>query len=178
MTIRPANAGDAAPIARVHVDCWRTTYQGIVSDKVLNELSVADRQNRWIRILNDAYERVIVFVLETDKQEVVGFASAGAERGDIEGYDGELYAIYILEDWQGKGGGRQLLQAVARDLHKKGLKSLAVWVLKENPFAAFYQNLGGQYVREKPIDIGSDTLIEHAYGWPDIRVLIEDKEQA
>ncbi len=39
ITIRPAVAADAAAIARVHVDTWRTTYRGIVPDEHLAKLS-------------------------------------------------------------------------------------------------------------------------------------------
>ncbi|SDE64667.1 hypothetical protein SAMN04488689_10282 [Paenibacillus sp. cl6col] len=47
MQIRKAMAGDAPGIARVHVDSWRTAYQGIISDTYLSSLSVQARQNMW-----------------------------------------------------------------------------------------------------------------------------------
>jgi hypothetical protein len=34
MSIRPATAADAAVIAKVHADSWRTTYPGIVPDEL------------------------------------------------------------------------------------------------------------------------------------------------
>ena len=37
--IRVANVPDAAAIAKVHVDSWRTTYTGIVPDEYLAQLS-------------------------------------------------------------------------------------------------------------------------------------------
>ena len=36
ITIRPATAADAAQIARVRVDCWRSTYRGLVPDAYLD----------------------------------------------------------------------------------------------------------------------------------------------
>lgn len=37
--IRQATAKDGRAIAEVHVDAWRSTYKGIVSDEFLENLS-------------------------------------------------------------------------------------------------------------------------------------------
>jgi hypothetical protein len=43
---------------------------------------------------------------------------------------------------------------------------MIVWVLRENAAArAFYERLGGVYVRTQPITIGSVLLQEVSYGW-------------
>lgn len=39
MHIRKAAVEDAAAIAKVHVDSWRTTYKGIMPSDYLNSLS-------------------------------------------------------------------------------------------------------------------------------------------
>lgn len=49
MLIRQATIYDASAITRVHVDSWRSTYGGIVSDKYLNNLSYEERTKRWKR---------------------------------------------------------------------------------------------------------------------------------
>jgi hypothetical protein len=43
LVIREAAPADAPGIARVHVDTWRTTYQGIVPDQFLARLSYEAR---------------------------------------------------------------------------------------------------------------------------------------
>ena len=43
-TIRTAQREDAADIARVHIDCWRTTYKGIFPDALLAGLSYKGRE--------------------------------------------------------------------------------------------------------------------------------------
>jgi hypothetical protein len=45
MNIRDALAADAGGIARVSVDTWRATYQGIMPDTVLEGLSYKTREN-------------------------------------------------------------------------------------------------------------------------------------
>ena len=42
---------------------------------------------------------------------------------------------------------------------------MKVWVLRDTPFRAFYQRLGGQLVEQKNITSDGQTLVEEAYGW-------------
>jgi hypothetical protein len=39
MVIREAELSDAAAIARVHVDTWRSTYRGVIANDYLERLS-------------------------------------------------------------------------------------------------------------------------------------------
>jgi hypothetical protein len=50
---------------------------------------------------------------------------------------------------------------------------MLVWVFAANPCRAFYEALGGRYVREQEITIGGAQLREVAYGWSDLRGLAE-----
>jgi GNAT superfamily N-acetyltransferase len=173
MRIRPAQLADAFAIAGVHVASWREAYAGILPDDFLAGLTPEGREPMWQAILGEYRERHMVYVAERDEGgDIVGFASGGAERDGIPGYSAELFAIYVLQSAQGKGTGRQLAAAVARDLLAAGHESLLVWVLADNPSRGFYEALGGQYVTEKNIEIGGVTLVEVSYGWPDIRLLI------
>jgi len=52
---------------------------------------------------------------------------------------------------------------------------MLVWVLAENPACSFYAALGGQQVYEKTETIGGASLVEVAYGWRDLRALVEGR---
>src|SRR5256885_16287880 len=93
--IRPALPNDAAEIARVHVDSWRSSYRGLLADEFLDSLSEAGYTDRWRRVIGDGASRV--FVVE-EAGGIVGFASGGRERAGESGYEGELYAIYIVAE--------------------------------------------------------------------------------
>jgi Acetyltransferase (GNAT) family. len=54
-----------------------------------------------------------VYVAENKSGKIVGFAAGGRERMGKYMYQGELFAIYILEEYQRQGIGRQLLGCVA-----------------------------------------------------------------
>jgi GNAT superfamily N-acetyltransferase len=172
MRIRTATVADAAAIANVHVDSWRTTYNGIVPDDFLAKLSYEGRQRFWRDILSEPASRTLVYVAEGTSGHVIGFASGGPERSGDTVYTGELYAIYLLDRWQRQGIGRQLTVAVVERLIQAGLASLLIWVLAENRSRRFYEALGGQQVYEKPVTIGGAPLVEVAYGWLDARTLI------
>lgn len=161
--IRPALPVDAAEIARVHVDSWRTSYRGLLADDFLESLSEAGYTERWRRVIGDGTS--CVFVVE-EPEGIVGFASGGRERAGESGFEGELYAIYIVAGSQRLGHGRELVRAMAAALREMGLSDLIVWVLRDNvPAREFYERLGGSYVRSQPITIGATTLEEMSYGW-------------
>jgi ribosomal protein S18 acetylase RimI-like enzyme len=169
--VRPADLEDAAAIARVHVESWRTTYRGLLPDEFLDSLNAIRYTQRWLRSLGDDAMRIYV---AEDDHEVVAFASGGLERAGEGAYAGELYAIYVLEKAQRQGHGKALVRAVTGGLRELGLGDMIVWVLRDNaPARAFYERLGGTYVRTQPVTIGSAVLPEVAYGWrslDDVRI--------
>ncbi len=177
MEIRAACPSDAAGIARVHVDSWRTTYRGIVPDGFLAALSYEQRERMWRGILSPASGSSFVYVAECPGGQIVGFASGGPVRDLAPDYGGELYAVYLLQDQQRHGLGRRLIGAVVRRLIQAGMTSLLVWVLADNPARKFYEALGGQYVYDKWVSIGDARLVEVAYGWRDARILVAEMQR-
>ena len=177
MIVRPARVEDAPGIARVHVDSWRTSYKGIVPDDFLANMSYEVRVQRWQTILSNANRFASNFVAEDENGQIVGFISAGPVQGYDPVYQGELYAIYILQQYQGQGIGRRLTEAAVEKLLEVGIDSMLVWVLAENPARKFYEALCGQFLKTKQDQIGGATLDEVAYGWQDIRKLLADRSK-
>ena len=168
--IRPAIGDDAPAIAAVHVASWREAYTGLMPQTVLDGLSVDERAANWAQIINQSEqpEGSGVFVAE-HKGDLVGFAAGGRQRdtGLIEqGFTGEIMAVYVLQDMQGRGVGRRLMNAVANNLHKSGHDAVSLWVLRDNSGARrFYEHLGGVIVSEKQDHHEAVTFVEIAYGW-------------
>ena len=172
MLIRQAAIDDAAAIARVHVDAWRTTYVGIVPDEYLAGLSYDEREEKWRAGLANPTFGEFTLVAENDSQTIVGFATGGPEREGDTVYRGELHAIYLLTDARRQGVGRRLVSEVARRLLEAGFDSMLVWVLADNPSRRFYEALGASFVCDNVVEIGGARLIEQAWGWPDIQRLL------
>jgi ribosomal protein S18 acetylase RimI-like enzyme len=173
MHIREARPQDVPAIAKVHVDSWRTTYRGMVASEFLASLSYEESERMWLNGLSSSPNPVSLFVAETPDGGVVGFAAAGREREGEAVFQGEIYALYLLHNYQRQGIGRALFRACARDLERRGFTPFLLWVLKANPACHFYQALDGKLVREKEIQIGAERLIELAYGWADTGTIPE-----
>ena len=183
IVVREAVAADAAGIARVHVDSWRTTYTGIMPAAYLSSLSYQERERMWDGWLSSAAsgERVVGVAEETtegdaDARRIVGFASGGAATRETRrlspAYDGELHMIYLLESHQGRGVGRRLFRFVAERLAAGGARSLFVWVARDNPSRRFYGALGGRQQAETRMEIFGQTIDEAGYGWEDLGQLL------
>ncbi|HYM95946.1 MAG TPA: GNAT family N-acetyltransferase [Candidatus Sulfotelmatobacter sp.] len=161
--VRRAKLDDADAIARVHVASWRTTYRGLLPDDFLASMTEARYADRWRRGIADSSTRV--YVVE-DATGPVGFASGGAERAGEDGFAGELYSLYVLEAAQRSGHGRELVRAIVGGLRELGFDDMIAWVLRDNSAArAFYERLGGSYVREQTTTIGPVLAHEVSYGW-------------
>ena len=172
VTIRAANPADAGPIARVHVDSWRTTYEGIVPAEYLASLSYRDRESMWHEALTTDRLATSIFIAETKDGDVVGFASAGPEREGNSTYQAELYTIYILQKHQNSGLGRRLVSTIARSLSANGFNSMLLWVLEDNhPACRFYESHGGKRVGRRTVTIRGANLQEVSYGWRNVVAL-------
>lgn len=165
MLIRDAKLSDAAGIARVNVDTWYSTYEGILPEQQLALVTAPDRL-RYAREVISAPDKGMV-VAETENGKLVGFAAFGPERvGDLP-YKGELYVIYVLKPFQRKGIGSKLMAAVRNRLHEAGINTLMVWTLHDNPYQRFYQSLGGAIAYTRTLEIEGFKTLERAYGWWD-----------
>src|SRR5262245_52278504 len=152
-TIRLAQESDAPAIAYVHVASWRSTYAGLMPADFLANLSVEARTNQWCTYIATPNRKTEFFVAEDANGQIIGFACGGPEREGHSIYKGELYAIYLLAEHQGKGIGRALMQSVVHHLLDQGIMTMLVWVLKGNPACKFYEAMGGVQVGSKPLEI-------------------------
>jgi L-amino acid N-acyltransferase YncA len=165
VNIRKAVLSDAKGIAKVHVDSWRTTYANNIAEDNLNQLSYEKREQLWISAIPNGG----VYVVENDEGTIVGFSSGGKERsGEYPGFSGELYAIYILKEYQGRGLGKALVKPIIKELQDQQIDSMLVCVLEDNNSRLFYEALGGKKIDSIKIEIGGEEFNELIYGWEHI----------
>ena len=75
-----------------------------------------------------------------DGDRVVGFVGYG-DRGEEAPNTGEIFAMYVLSEYYGKGVAQQLMKTGLEQLN--GYSQICLWVLKENKRAIhFYQKCG------------------------------------
>ncbi len=173
ITIRRARIEDAAAIAHVHVESWRSTYAGMLPEDMLVRLSSAAHEQRWWRrVLGRFRRRHFVYVAEHADDGVVGFISGGPSRDRHLREDGEVYALYLLDEYHGEGTGRALFVKLAARLKRECGPSLLVWVLSNNPSRFFYEAMGGRRVATRDERMGEVSVTECAYGWADTGELV------
>ena len=151
ITIAPMTTeADMLGKAYVHWKSWQETYCGLIDDGYLDNVmtlakceTIARRfpQNLWVA---------------KDGERVVGFVGCGpAQEGDD---DGEVYSIYVLRDYQGRGVGRALMQTAMEQL--RGYARVVLWVLRGNERAIhLYRRCGFALDgEEKDVVIGTPNV--------------------
>ncbi len=139
-------------------------------DAVLDGLSVERRADFWHGVLERATKQ-LVYVVQ-DEGRTVGFVNGGPEQDADPHYTAELYALYLLEDYQGRGYDKALLDVTVKTFSERGHTAMLLWVLSTNPSRGFYEAQGGRYLKTKPLEMGGETLTEVAYSWDDLPSLV------
>ena len=127
--------------AAVHYQAWKEAYVGLVNQDFLDrrtmEMSLQSAQ--W------AFDNGIATSIAKDGERVVGFVDFG----------GEVYAIYVLKEYYGKGIGYALMKRAFDALSE--YPQTAVWVLTGNERAIrFYKRCGFEFDGEKKeIELGT-----------------------
>jgi GNAT superfamily N-acetyltransferase len=141
--VREAVEGDAEGLARAHVESWKSTYRGLVPDPYLDALDVSTRTREFQEWMREPVNRFL-YVAESLEGKIVGFVSGGPDR-DTSGLEtSELYALYLLAEYQRKGIGRKLFKVCVDRLKQMGYRRMILYSLAGNPHQAFYAAMEGK----------------------------------
>jgi len=161
--VRFAAPADAASIAAVEAATWEATYRGLIPDSVFARRPLDRRVALWNDLLGDPSVRVTA-VAEDDSGAIVGYCNGEKPHEHLDEYDAEIVGLYVLPTSQRRGCGAMLFRFVAEELERRGHRALLVWVLRTNPYRAFYEKLGGHYVGDRTLDLGAPLAVA-GYGW-------------
>jgi len=166
--IQEATLKHVQGLANVHVKTWQQAYKGIIDQAHLDALDLKQREERWINILQIPNRKSQVYVLLNNQNQVVGFYSIGESREKEHNYTHELWGLYILPEYQGRGLGRFVFEDVKQKLHALNAQSLCVIVLKEGPAVGYYKKMGAQIIQENQTEIGGKQYTVYLMGWDKI----------
>ncbi len=146
-SIRAAEPADAEEVERLRVAGWQTAYRGILPDAYLSRMRVDGERRRrhMIKQATAAHRSVLVESVAVQADAIVGWVAGGRCRdADRPGPGhGEVYAIYVLPEWWGRGAGRLLMAHAVRALTEAGQPDITLWVLEANEQARrFYAAAG------------------------------------
>lgn len=157
-TLRRAQARDAESIAHVHMRTWRRAYSGLLPPNTLGRLDLARLRTRWSRRVQAPGVWVAC-----EGDQVVGFVESGPGRTTgFGGRVGEVFMLYVLPEYAGRGHGRRLLRQAFAELADRGAYWGHVWVLAANiPARRFYarQGLRPDGVRRRDVFDGREVEV-------------------
>ena len=151
MIIKRLETKDEIKGKAAHYQAWKEAYVGLVNQDFLDrrtmEMSLQSAQ--W------AFDNGIATSIAKDGERVVGFVDFGHYRLDGLHDAGEVYAIYVLKEYYGKGIGYALMKRAFDALSE--YPQTAVWVLTGNERAIrFYKRCGFEFDGEKKeIELGT-----------------------
>lgn len=160
---RAAIVADCTAVAGVHVRSWRESFAGIVPQAFLDRLTVEHRTKSFERGFSAPFYRM--YVAESADRGIVGFADFGEPRRRVGAYDGELYSIYLLPEFQRQGIGARLFRLGVEFLAGSGRSSMYLQTLEVSPYRSFYEKLGGRIVSRERTAIEGIEYEALIYGW-------------
>ena len=140
--IRTARTSDLPAIAGIHVSSWRSTYRGIISDAIIDAVTVEKRLSHWQTWSQEP--NVILSVAEGDG-EIIGFCRLCPAR-DVDQPPpnfAEVTNLYVSPGATGNGIGGALFTEALEKARGMAYDGLLLWVLEENDGALrFYSSHG------------------------------------
>ena len=170
ITIRYASILDASAIARVNIESWRSTYRGLIADAILDNMTFKNYLEKWNNILRTSEQKdSFCFVAENDTNEIVGYAACGKNRHEKFYFEGELFAIYLLKEYQEQGIGKRLFMKSLEEFKKRSVHSFLLFVLSSNLSSRkFYESFKPDFTANETITIDNGQYCDICYGWSDI----------
>lgn len=141
-------------VGQIYAESWKASYKGILPQHYLDKLT----HDRWDATLRANPEASLVLHLD---DKLIGASLTGfALDADREGY-GEIIAIYLLPEYQGKGYGKPLMKASLEKLMNEGCTSACLWALSQNTRAEkFYAHIGFHPTGKKLMELYGDEEFE------------------
>lgn len=160
---RLASNKDNLALADIVIDSTLTTFRGLVPDQCLDWLTKAESATNWLKWFDAEKPNVFLLVAEDENKRVVGCILGG--RQNDPDFDGEIFLMGVLPDYQRQGIGHQLVRAMFDTLIPLGISRIGVRVMSVNPNRRFYEQLGAVFLREAPYDWNGVILPQSMYCW-------------
>ena len=132
MKVRKAVPEDSNIVGEVHSAAWKSAYRGIFPDEYIDGDTPSKRASEFLESIKD--DRCSYYLLEEDGH-AAGIVKTYEENDTL-----EIESIYILDEYRGKGIGREFMEYIKT---YRPQKCISLWVLEVNAKARrFYENNG------------------------------------
>ena len=131
---------DVFSASKMMADSCRSVYRGIMNDEYLDSIS----DDQYVKFLETGLnEKAIDCFLAVENLKIIGVSITRKSKIDYYPDDAELYAIYLLPNYIGKGLGRKLYLQSELLIKQQGYNDMSLVVLAQNNIAIeFYKRNG------------------------------------
>lgn len=155
ITIRNAFVEDIPLIRQLAYKIWPTTYAHILT--VEQQEYMLNMMYGKISLQKQITEERHRFIIGYENEEAVAFASYSVVNENEPVC--RLHKIYILQNQQGKGSGKKIVDYIIEDCKLTGIKFLELNVNRFNKARSFYEKLGFRIIREENNAIGKGFVM-------------------
>ena len=171
LIIRDATIVDIPEVAKLHVDSWNKTYNGIIAQDHLDKMR--NNIDKRIKRMEDEFNLRKMIVATID-DEIVAFSEytlTNTFSKDLD-IDCELCGLYVKNQYVGIGIGTKMFNYVVNEFIQNDKSKMGLWCIKENTNAiSFYKSKGGIKVAEKKFELAGKEYNEIAFVY-DLTVII------
>ena len=167
--VRKAKVDDAYWICFVNVHTWYTTYKWLMPEFILKKrIKTIDEKAEKVRE-NIANGENYLVVENTETSKIIWMSIYWPSRNEKYSQSGEIYALYILKDYQKLGIGKKLFLAWISELVNLWFNSMIINVLEWNNAINFYKKYGWKIILEKYDKCGKVMIKEFILFFEDIK---------
>jgi GNAT superfamily N-acetyltransferase len=157
-----ATVDDVEDISYVHARSWQAAYSGIVPQDFLDEFTPEKRAELGRKVMPARPEEYYISYL--DETPMGMFIIGSSLQEDTLPHSGEVFALYLLPEYWGKGYGRLLMDYAVMHLYELSYHDIFLWVLEDNIRArTFYEKYGFVFDGIKKEIVIGKPLIEIRY---------------
>ncbi|HMK17531.1 MAG TPA: GNAT family N-acetyltransferase [Chitinophagaceae bacterium] len=147
--IKKAEIGDIPLIRELTFRVWPQTYASILSQEQIDYM--LEMMYSESSLKKQMTEDVCQFIIIYENGNPFGFASYSEE----ETQRWKLNKLYVLQNQQGKGTGKYMINYIIEEIKKQNANSLYLQVNRYNNAKTFYEKLGFVEIDFINLDIGN-----------------------
>lgn len=155
--IRKARTEDTITIVQLAKAIWEPTYDPILpKGQAKYMLELLFEPGKIKEQIESGTQR---YLLLYDEGHATGFAAYAPRPENPDVY--KLHKLYCLQEKQGKGYGRMLIEAVEQEVLIAGKSILELNVNRYNKAKLFYERMGYEVAYDEDIPIGPYRMNDH-----------------
>ncbi|MBA2453099.1 MAG: GNAT family N-acetyltransferase [Chloroflexia bacterium] len=158
ISVKVAAADDLPGIHEVANQTWPATYAGMLPDEDIASFLEANYNLDRLTFIRDSMGDGMLVAVNAGK--VIGYVMITKDRDGV----AQIWAIYVLPEWQRRGAGRLLWEAAVERGRQLESDELVLWVLDGNePARRFYERQGAHAAEERDFPVGEGSVREICY---------------